>query len=85
MGLTATFILAIWCWLTQSRLVCYSGIVTKQQLLHEIRWLQQEIEKLRLLLPKKPSVIKQIHEYERQIRRKEVNIAFGENTNVQNR
>jgi len=59
--------------------------VTKQQLLHEIRWLQQEIEKLRLLLPKKPSVIKQIHEYERQIRRKEVNIAFGENTNDQNR
>lgn len=59
--------------------------MTKQQLLHEIRWLQQEIEKLRLLLPKKSSVIKQIREYERQIRRTELNIAFGENTNDQNR
>jgi len=54
----------------------------KRQLLqfkHEIEWLKNEILKLKISLPRKPSKQKQIDEYERQIKQKEYNIMFYEN------
>jgi len=40
----------------------------------EIEWLEKEILKLKLALPRKPSKQKQIDEYQRQIKQKEYNI-----------
>jgi len=49
------------------------------QFKHEIEWLKNEILKLKISLPRKPSKQKQIDEYERQIKQKEYNIMFYEN------
>jgi hypothetical protein len=43
---------------------------------HEIQWLKNKIETLKPLLAKKPSVARQIKDLERQIRERELAIAY---------
>jgi len=47
------------------------------QYLSEIKWLEDEIEKLTTLQAKKPSVQRQINEYKRQIQERELRLVFA--------
>ena len=49
----------------------------RNQYRHEIRWLEKEIEKLAMMIVKKPSKQRQIDTYRKQIEQKEYQIALG--------
>ena len=52
-------------------------MMNKAQVKSEIQWLEFEIRKLEGELPYKPSKIKQINEYKRQIKQKKLNLALA--------
>ena len=49
----------------------------RTQYAREIQWLEREIEKLAVRLPKKPRVQKQINDYRRQIKERQYQIDLG--------
>jgi predicted site-specific integrase-resolvase len=48
----------------------------QRQIVHEIEWIKNKIEELRPLLFKRPSVIKQIRDLERQIAERRYSLIF---------
>ena len=51
--------------------------MNEEQLKHEIKWLENEIEKLKLQLVRKPSKIRHIRCLERQIKEINLQLTFG--------
>ena len=49
----------------------------QQQIAYEIQWLKNKLESVRIKATRKPSAVREMHDLERQIREREVRLAFG--------